>query len=156
MKVHQHLSYESAILLGKDGLGLPSAICTTFQGMNMVSPVLYTPLSKGHTWSPQYYTYHSSSDGHGLPRTTISLSKGCIKYLPDTITTPSNHHSGLSCQKKKNDHDDHSSVEGSSAPWKCWENNGLPLSKEPIITQNFLSIGLPYLGSIQQLRNFYK
>jgi len=93
MKVHQHLSYENAILLGKDGLGLPSAICTTFQGMNMVSPVLYAPLSKGHTWSPQYYMYHFLSDGHGLPRTTISLSKGWIKYLPDTIATPSNQHS---------------------------------------------------------------
>jgi len=35
-----------------DGLDLPYAMCTTLHGMNLIFTVLYAPLSMGWSWSP--------------------------------------------------------------------------------------------------------
>jgi hypothetical protein len=36
----------------RDGLDLPYAMCTTLHGMNLIFTVLYAPLSMGWSWSP--------------------------------------------------------------------------------------------------------
>jgi hypothetical protein len=52
----------------RDGHGLPSAICTNLQFLNLVFPVLYALLFMDWTWSRQCYMHQSPWDELGLQK----------------------------------------------------------------------------------------